>query len=285
MKYTIATVLTLGFLSAPLALGAERMNIYIHGFTVNEQSCNDQTSCSKVWKEQHSNYPARHVAYNGWKDPLVWKSDRGAYKLVGILNKYCAKTGPNSCRLFCHSMGCLTSGYVMANYGKNYRMVGVTAIASAQGGSEYASAGPAVAAFLISPLGAALVEAWMDGVTRLRVSVARNSGYSHDDTDGVPFQHSVGNKDLFWPINLILPGKDDSVVAYHSTCAMADVEGFDSCGGHNKSYWSTCKKWGWLPYPCQKSRYYRQLNGHSTYRTFGQSHIPIADKTVYQVPN
>ncbi len=279
-------MLILSVLALPLAVNAERYNIYIHGFSVNEQGCQGQSTCTKVWGEQQNNYQVRHVAYNGWRDPLVWQSDRGAYRLVSILNQYCSKSGPNSCRLFCHSMGCLTSGYVMATWGSNYRMIGVTAIASAQGGSEYASAGPVVAAMLIGPFATTLlIEGWMDAVNRLRVSTARNSGYSHDNTGSVPFQHTVGYKDLFWPLNLVLPGKDDSVVAYHSTCGMADVTGFDRCGGHSQNYWSVCRGWLGIPYPCQKSRYYRQFNNHSTWTTFDQSHIKIADKKVYQVPN
>ncbi|MBL8021870.1 MAG: hypothetical protein JNM27_19505 [Leptospirales bacterium] len=283
----VRTVLVLFLVGLTSGLAAQtRYDIYIHGFTVNEQSCHDQAYCPKVWTEQHNTNPVRHVAYNGWRDPLVWSSDRGAYKLVSILNKYCLKSGPNTCRVFCHSMGCLTSGYVMANYGSNYRLSGVTAIASAQGGSEYANLGVGVAIAAFGILGGIAVETVVDALPRLMVSRARNSGYSHDDTDGVPFQHTVGTKDLFWPLNQILPGGDDSVVAFHSTCAMAESGGFDTCGAHSSNYWDICKTGGWIkiPYPCQKSRFHRQLDNHAIYTKFHESHRPIADKRAFQVP-
>lgn len=261
-------ILTLLTFAVPAALSATDYRIYIHGFANDDMpSCWNATSCPDRWNVQQSGN-VRHVTYNGWLDPTVWQSDRGAYRLFGTLNTYCR--GSNRCIILCHSMGCLTTGYVMDKYGSNFNVIKVAAMASAGGGSGLANIGTGLT-LLSGIFGIAAVQTWMSAVPRLTTSGARGA-YDHNDNGGALFYHTAGYKTGV--ASFLLSGEDDNVVAYHSACGMRDNRGFDKgeCGTHtHRNFWG------------KRTTYYA-WNGHYGYREVNEYHIPIKRSLANQTP-
>lgn len=254
----------------PAALSATDYKIYIHGFANDDKpACWNATTCPDRWNVQQSGN-VRHVTYNGWMDPTVWSSDRGAYRLFGTLNTYC-RTG-NRCIIVCHSMGCLTTGYVLDKWGSSFNVIKVASMAAAQGGSELANVGTGIT-ILSGIFGIAAIQSWMSAVPRLTTGGARGV-YDHNDTGGALFYNTAGYKTGVGSI--IVSGEDDNVVGYHSACGMRDIKGYekDQCGTFTGR---TC----WL---CSKKTYYA-FSGHYRYREINEYHIPIKHSLTNQNPS
>ena len=254
----------------PAALSATDYKIYIHGFANDDKpACWNATTCPDRWNVQQAGN-VRHVTYNGWMDPVVWSSDRGAYRLFGTLNTYC-RTG-NRCIIVCHSMGCLTTGYVLDKWGSSFNVIRVAALAAAEGGSELANVGSGIT-LMSGILGIVAIQSWMSAVPRLTTAGARGV-YDHNDNGGALFYHTAGYKTGVGSI--LLPGEDDNVVAYHSACGMRDIKGYekDQCGTFTGR---TC----WL---CSKKTYYA-WNAHYRYREINEYHIPIKHTLANQNPS
>jgi hypothetical protein len=106
------------------------------------------------------------------------------------------------------------SGTGETQVGWNIKFVDVAA--GAGGGSELADAG-----------------AWASPVARdmlsdLRTATARTL-YDHNNTQGVTFYNFAGGRWTFGP-SAILPGDDDTAVAYHSSGGLSDVGAFCNPG-------------------------------------------------------
>lgn len=130
------------------------------------------------------------------------------------LDKYCSDN--NWCCVACHSAGCIQVGYALDLFGAtgnidNWNILWVAAAGSAEGGSE-------VADLNLFNLGVPLDE-------DLKTTVVRGM-YNHDNTGGINHWMfaRAGLTDarplLSVDTSVILPGSNDVVVAYHSSCGV-----------------------------------------------------------------
>ena len=234
-------VLALTALSLSGSAHAAVTTIYVHGFhfsiqkTETAKTCQGQTTCTSYWGQQDNSSPVVHTGYDGRFNPTVAGAERGSTRLLENLNKYCRRDRGQSCRIVNHSMGGLVSGFVLANYNRNniYNVLYVTALVSAEGGSELANIGnPILQTLNVITLGLSnFFLNFPDAVAVLKTSAARGS-YDHNLTNGTPFYHLAGNTSE-WYINWIFPGSHDTVLAMHSTCSYRNVESFTRCGGQS----------------------------------------------------
>lgn len=122
--------------------------------------------------------------------------------VVSAFEEHC--TGRNWCYVLCHSAGCAQVEYALDKYGgaagsaNRWNIYWMLAAGSAEGGSELAE---------LSGLTGTCLD------HDLRPSVVR-SLYNHDNTRGVKIYMYAGAADNFQSV--LLPGSDDTVVAYHS---------------------------------------------------------------------
>jgi hypothetical protein len=149
----------------------------------------------------------------------------------------CFCTGPRSCIVAAHSAGNVQIGYALDLFGATDRDVtdGVpdasgacTPTGSTQVGWNVqwvAVAGGAGGGTELADLGYWAVS---DPLTSdLRTSTAR-SLYDHNDTQGVTFFMYAGAKGAIY--SAILPGQDDSVIAYHSSGGLSQAGHFCNPG-------------------------------------------------------
>jgi hypothetical protein len=162
------------------------------------------------------------------------------YLVRNALDCFC--TGQNWCYIATHSAGDMMIGYVLANFGGSTRHV---KNAQPNGAGVCADAGSAtqvgwnikwVRSAAGSAGGSELADAgrWSTGeplVHEHKVTTAR-ALYNHNDTHDVMFYMYAGARGGLdaW----LLPGQDDSVVAYHSAGAVAGTAGGTYC---NPSDW------------------------------------------------
>lgn len=238
MKKVLISLTILGICGA---LSANPTTIYVHGFhfsvqkTETAKTCQGKSTCTSYWGAQDNATPVIHTGYDGRFNPTVAGSERGSTRLLENLNKYCRRDRGQSCRIVNHSMGGLVTGFVLANYNRNniYNVLYVTAMVSAEGGSELANIGnPVLRTLNVVTFG--LTDYFLnfpDAVQILKTSAARGA-YDHNLTNGTPFYHIAGNAPN-WAIDMIFPGRHDRVLAMHSTCSYRDTVAFSRCGGES----------------------------------------------------
>jgi hypothetical protein len=157
------------------------------------------------------------------------------------LDCYC--TGQRSCIVAAHSAGDVQIGYALSLYGATDRPVtdGVpdatgtcTSTGETQSGWNIVSvsvAGGAAGGTELADLGYWAVS---DPLTSdLRTGTAR-SMYDHNETQGAVFSMYAGAKGAVY--SFVLPGQDDSVIAYHSAGGLSSTGSFCNpgdwfCGG------------------------------------------------------
>lgn len=257
MKKLILAVCVLGMGS----VFAAPTTIYVHGFhfsvqkTETAKTCQGQSTCPSYWGVQDNSTAVVHTGYDGRYNPTVAGAERGSTRLLENLNKYCRRDRGQSCRIVNHSMGGLTTGYVLATYNRanTYNVLYVTSLVSAEGGSELANIGnPVLVTLNIVTLGLSnFFLNFPNAVSVLKTSAARGA-YDHNLTNGTPFYHLAGNTSE-WYINWIFPGSHDTVLAMHSTCSYRDVVAFSRCGGESV----TTGIW-----PFRSTKYYSAHAGH-----------------------
>lgn len=262
------------FIASASAAYSVPTTIYVHGFhfsiqkTETAKTCQGQTSCPTYWGVQDNSTPVIHTGYDGRYNPTVAGAERGSTRLLDNLNKYCRRDRGQSCRIVNHSMGGLTTGYVLANYNRTniYNILYVTALVSAEGGSELANIGsPVLTTLNIVTLGLSnFFLSFPDAVSVLKTSAARGA-YDHNLTNGTPFYHLAGNTSE-WYINWIFPGSHDTVLAMHSTCSYRDVKSFTRCGGQSV----TSGIW-----PFQSTKNYSAFSGHYPHPRYNSNGVGI----------
>ena len=235
----LVSALSLVFAFAPVS--ARNYTIYIHGFGLKDLSKFNNTDRNLTanggyWKHHNQRVGGTtvDVGYDQWGAPHSWSSSGAQRRIWEVLRNRCM--GGNRCKVICHSMGCLAFGYFNARYNRSfaYKVTHVIALASAEGGSEVASAGvwiiKRVGNYLGGFIGSALAEIAVRGLApaiyNLQVSRARGL-YNHNDAYNTNFYHWAGSKGsvLSW----MLPGEDDFIVAFHSTCSYRKAWAFDNC--------------------------------------------------------
>ncbi|MBC3871177.1 hypothetical protein [Undibacterium oligocarboniphilum] len=149
----------------------------------------------------------------------------------------CFCTGNNWCYIATHSAGDLMMGYTLANYGGSAR-VKKNAVANSSGQCGDAdgttqvgwnikwvrAASGAAGGSELSDVGSWAVSEPL--VQDLKTTTAR-AMYNHNDTHNVWFYMYAGAKGAWY--SGILPGQDDSAVAYHSTGGVAGSAGQALC--------------------------------------------------------
>ncbi|TGL58439.1 hypothetical protein [Leptospira sarikeiensis] len=248
MKQKIWILLSLFLLSA--SLQAEKV-IYVHGMSLTEsnEACQDKTVCP-YWKVPPvGDYV--YVGYDGRRNPFVSDSTAGSVRLLQMLNKYCRKDQGKSCRLIDDSLGGFTGAGTVSMYNKTgiYNILYATQIVSAEGGSEIANLGDTAIDILKvvfniqGGLGDALIQS-RDAIQSLVTTSAR-SLFDHNRNNGTLFYHLAAKKSIFIA-DPFLPGEDDSLVAFHSSCGYRTVGAFSKCMGEKirscaLCFWETPK--------------------------------------------
>jgi hypothetical protein len=142
--------------------------------------------------------------------------------LKTVLDTYCK--GGNSCWVFTYSNGAAVTSKVLAVYG-GYNVDYVINAGGNEGGSELTGTGWVGEAFGVCSLAAG---------SQISVSSHRN-GWNHNATDGALIYHMAGKGTIWWTLgttSLILPGEDDSVVAFHSAAGMSSAGSYsNACSG------------------------------------------------------
>lgn len=266
--------LTAIYLFAFGGLFAVPTTIYVHGFhfsvqkTETAKTCQGQSTCPSYWGVQDNSTPVVHTGYDGRYNPTVAGAERGSTRLLANLNAYCRRDRGQSCRIVNHSMGGLTTGFVLANYNRSniYNVLYVTSLVSAEGGSELANIGnPVLVTLNVITLGLAnFFLNFPDAVSVLKTSAARGA-YDHNLTNGSPFYHMAGNTPE-WYENWIFPGSHDTVLAMHSTCSYRDIKSFTRCGGQSV----TSGIW-----PFRTTKNYTAHSGHYAHPRYNVSGLGI----------
>lgn len=256
------------------SVSAATTTIYVHGFhfsvqkTETAKTCQGQSTCPTYWGVQDNSTAVVHTGYDGRYNPTVAGPERGSTRLLENLNKYCRRDRGQSCRIVNHSMGGLTTGYVLATYNRanTYNVLYVTSLVSAEGGSELANIGnPVLQTLNIVTLGLSnFFLNFPNAVAILKTSAARGA-YDHNLTNGTPFYHLAGNTSE-WYINWIFPGSHDTVLAMHSTCSYRDVVSFSRCGGESV----TTGIW-----PFRSTKYYSAHSGHYQHPRYSATGVGI----------
>jgi hypothetical protein len=255
-------------------LFAAPTTIYVHGFhfsiakTETAKTCQGKSTCESYWGVQDNSTPVVHTGYDGRYNPTVAGAERGSSRLLANLNAHCRRDRGQSCRIVNHSMGGLTTGFVLATYNRSniYNVLYVTSMVSAEGGSELANIGsPVLTTLNIITLGLSnFFLNFPDAVSVLKTSAAR-AAYDHNLTNGTPFYHMAGNTPE-WYIDWIFPGKHDTVLAMHSTCSYRDVKDFTRCGGESV----TSGIW-----PFRSTKYYNTHSGHYVHPRYSVTGLGI----------
>jgi len=134
----------------------------------------------------------------------------------------------------------------VANYNRNriYDINYVVSLASAEGGSELANIGVGAIRVLAKAIGGILGGLVADlalhnsALRALKTSYARGR-WDHNRNNGILFYHTAGHYPK-WYSDWIYPGKDDRVVAFHTTCGYRDIAGYSQCGGEKVRSCSWC---------------------------------------------
>ncbi|PJZ71461.1 hypothetical protein CH373_02915 [Leptospira perolatii] len=230
------------------SLSAQTYTIFIHGKSDLNHSGIGTQDVNNYWGSAPDSVSGAKIfiGYDGTSDPRNYGPERAQTNITSGLTTYC--TGANSCKIACHSAGCYAIEYWFANLGgtvasRGYNLTKVTALASASGGSELASALNAVTfGFGGSAMDQSLI-----------VSTARGA-YNHNNGSGVTIYQVPGSKGLFGA-SAILPGEDDFAVAYHSSCA------YNQAGGLNVCQSSVTQSEGIWPFNYNVT--YTQFQGHT----------------------
>ncbi|PJZ71605.1 hypothetical protein CH373_02910 [Leptospira perolatii] len=204
------------------SLSAETYTVFIHGKSDSNHNGVGTTDVNNYWGSAPNSVSGAKIfiGYDGTSDPRTYGTARAQTNITSGLTAYCK--GTNTCKIVCHSAGCYAIEYWFANLGSSasnngFHLTKVTALASASGGSELASA--------LNGITFGFGGSAMD--KSLIVSTARGA-YNHNNTAGVTVYQVPGYKGMFGA-SAILPGEDDYAVAFHSSCAYNKAGGLDKC--------------------------------------------------------
>ncbi len=231
-KYTIGTLFLIQLFAAP-ALFAEKV-LFVHGMSLTESNadCQDQLSCDYWSTVTPAVGDYTIVGYDGRKNPFVATPTAGSVRLLEMLNKYCRADQGQSCRIVADSLGGFTTAGTVAMYNTTgvYNILNSTQIVSAEGGSEIANLGDGAIDVLkvVLGIGYLLENAW--GAVEALVTTNARGLFDHNRNNGTMFYHVAARKSVFIAAQ-ILPGKDDSLVAFHSACGYRTTGGFKKCMG------------------------------------------------------
>jgi hypothetical protein len=189
--------------------------------------------------------PGNYTDWSYWGDPSLaagtnpeavnWDGTNRIADNNGTIRNAldCFCTGNNSCVVAAHSAGDPQIGYALSLFGGTDRPV-TDATPDATGtctGTGDTQTGWNVTAVYVAG-GAAggseladldLLDLYAPLVQDLKTDTAR-ALYDHDETQGVTFNMYAGAAGAIY--GAVFPGKDDEVVAYHSTGGMSDVGSF-----------------------------------------------------------
>ncbi len=276
MKSQLKALLGMSLFAAIVAapqLDATVYTIYIHG--KGGTQCGDSTTNAVATSDVYGKftdtdaYGAANksrttntkifVNYNGATNPRSSGSCRAQTSLSSAINSYCQ--GTNSCRIICHSAGCLATDYwIYANSASARNISWVVFAGSAAGGSPLATYGDAL---------------WpQDAMTdALKVANARN--FNHNVGPYTRYQVAGYNGGAF---SAFLNGQDDNLVNYHSACGYNSTSGngtMTHCNDGNNGKWSYhstyCNtSWTTTYLRCNTSNYGYNA-GHSPMKPIGRN--------------
>jgi hypothetical protein len=222
--------------------------IFVHGMSLinSNESCQDQTECSEYWDEIPQGIDHVFVGYDGRRNPFASAPTAGSVRLLEMLNRYCRADQGQSCRIVAESLGGFTTAGTIAMYNQSglYNILYSTQIVSAEGGSEIANLGDTAIEILKFVFGlgdnqiAAAIEQSRDAIDALVTSSARGL-FDHNQNNDTIFYHVAARKSI-WIAEPFLPGEDDTLVAFHSSCAYRTTGAFNVCMGQKIRPCSWC---------------------------------------------
>jgi hypothetical protein len=133
--------------------------------------------------------------------------------MKSVLDTYC--TGSNSCWIFTYSNGAAVVSRTLAIYSTNWNIDYVLNSGGNEGGSEIGNTGW---------VGEVFGGCQLAGNGQVTPSAHRN-GWNHNDTNGNTIIGIAGTGTIWYSFgltHLLLPGDDDSVVAFHSAGGMSN---------------------------------------------------------------
>lgn len=160
---------------------------------------------------------AGETSINAYVDQRDSMSTATAH-LKSVFDQYCLNG--NSCWIYTYSNGSAVTSKVLSVYSTAWNIASVRSSGGNEGGSELAGTGW---------IGEAFGGCSLAGSSAIGVSAHRNN-WNHNDTNGVPIVGIAGKGTIWWSLGttkLLLPGEDDSVVAFHS------AGGFSSSGSYS----------------------------------------------------
>lgn len=245
LRYAFGAILLMHLLAG--AAFAEKV-VFVHGMDLirSNEACQDQTSCDVYWRNVPPGVDAVFVGYDGRRNPFAATPTAGSVRLLGILNKYCRADQNQSCRIVADSLGGFTTAGTIAMYNRTgiYNVLYSTQVVSAEGGSEIANLGDTAIEILKFVFGlssneiATALETSRDAIDALVTSSARGL-FDHNRNNGTLFYH-VAARQSIWIAEPFLPGEDDTLVAFHSSCGYRTTGAFDVCMGQKIRSCSWC---------------------------------------------
>ncbi|MCE9599997.1 MAG: hypothetical protein K8S54_18700 [Spirochaetia bacterium] len=227
------------FMLSASGLLAAPKKIYIHGFSpvswdgYKNKECQGKTTCD-YWKgiKLDSSNPGKMV---GWQSQDPWPY-YGVPQALTILNQECRT---EMCQIICHSTGCAIAGYILDKHGKTYKISNVVDLASAAGGTPFATMASNVE-FILAVASLGLSNFLTGTGVYYLIPASTRSWYDHNNTNGVPIYESAGMA-AWWKVILIqwvfgLSG-NDGVVPIASSCGYNQDIQTDVCTGGGY--------WGW----------------------------------------
>jgi hypothetical protein len=226
------SLLTAALLSAADA-SATKYSLWIHGRDPSQSTQPGNYANFSYWGSAATAAGVNKKAVN-W-DGVSHISDSN-FRIRNALDCFC--TGANSCYIAAHSAGDAQIGYALSLFGTSTRSV-KNAIPDASGvcgnaGGTQAGwniiwvdvGGGAAGGTELANIGAFAVS---DPLTSDLKTATVRSLYNHNNTAGKSFHMFAGAKGAIQSI--LLPGEDDSVIAYHSSGGLSATGSFCNPGG------------------------------------------------------
>jgi hypothetical protein len=137
--------------------------------------------------------------------------------LKAVFDQYC--TGSNSCHVYTYSNGAAVVSRALSIYSTSWKIIKVYNSAGNGGGTEVSGTGWVAEIFGGCSL-----------ASKVTPSAHRN-GWNHNDTKGIQILHIAGTGTIWYTFgttHVLLPGKDDSVVPFHSASGNSNTGAYTS---------------------------------------------------------
>jgi hypothetical protein len=232
--------MVVGLITVPAVASAAVYNIHVGGV------CSTRFTNGKGAASSVGSWSDGSISINAYVDQRNSMSTATS-NLKSVLDQYC--TSGNSCWVYTYSNGAAVLSRTLSIYSTRWNINAVFNSAGNGGGTELSSTGWVAEIFGGCSL-----------ASQVTPSLHRN-GWNHNDTNGASILHIAGTGTIWWSFGLtkgLLPGTDDSVVAFHSAGGMSNTNAYSNvcstpkytnhygvsgrCGGESEHHLNISKK-------------------------------------------